>query len=330
MGVPEFFVGDVDDATPELGVAEVFLPVGEVFAVERLKFRGEPRFGVDAVGDGADGHFVLGHAGPDVLPQPLADFAVELAHAVGVAAGAQGEDGHREGVHLVDGRLPVGEEVVEGDADLGRVIAEIFLHQIPWESVVARRDRGVGGEDVGCGHELEGALEVKALVLHAPAHQFQREERRVAFVHVVDRRLEPHGVEGVDAADAEHDLLLDAHFEIAAVELRRDEPVFEPVFGDVGVEQEERDAADHHLPHLGIHVAVEDAHGDDERLVGDAHFRHRQMVEVLVETDALLPAVFVDLLFEIAVPVEEGDGDEVDAQVARRLAMVAGEDAEAA
>ena len=58
--------------------------------------------------------------------------------------------------------------------------------------------------------------------------------------------------------------------------------------------------------------------------------RERQMREVLVQLDALLPAVFVDLLAEVAVPVEQREGDERQVEIARRFAVVAGENAEAA
>ena len=44
----------------------------------------------------------------------------------------------------------------------------------------------------------------------------------------------------------------------------------------------------------------------------------------------LLPAVGVELLAEVALPVEQADAGERDAEAARRLEVVAGEDAEAA
>ena len=54
------------------------------------------------------------------------------------------------------------------------------------------------------------------------------------------------------------------------------------------------------------------------------------MMKILVQTDGVLHAVLVDLLFEVAVPVEQSDRDEIQVEIAGRFAMIAGENAEAA
>ena len=56
----------------------------------------------------------------------------------------------------------------------------------------------------------------------------------------------------------------------------------------------------------------------------------RQLVGVEDGVVLLLPAVPGQGLAEVAVPVEQPDADQRDAEVAGRLEMVAGEDAEAA
>src|SRR4051812_36219177 len=53
-------------------------------------------------------------------------------------------------------------------------------------------------------------------------------------------------------------------------------------------------------------------------------------MEILVQTAGVLDALLVDLLLEIAMPVEQSDRDKIQVEVAGRLAMVAGENAEAA
>ena len=84
---------------------------------------------------------------------------------------------------------------------------------------------------------------------HADA--FEREERRVALVHVVDGGVQAHRLQGAHAADAQHDFLPDARVDVAAVELVGDVAVLrQEVFRNVGVEQVERDAADLDLPDL--------------------------------------------------------------------------------
>jgi hypothetical protein len=99
----------------------------------------------------------------------------------------------------------------------------------------------------------------------------------------------------------------------------------------VGVEQIQRDVADAHLPDLDLHHPL--GHLDlDVQLgaVGAQHRRDRQVVEVGVAVDGVLDALVVDGLVEIALAEQQADGDEGHAQVAGRLAVVAGEDAQPA
>ena len=63
-------------------------------------------------------------------------------------------------------------------------------------------------------------------------------------------------------------------------------------------------------------------------LVG--HRRDRHVVEVGVEVLRVLVALGVDRLVEVALPIQQPDPDEGQQHVARRLAVVAGEDAEPA
>ena len=76
----------------------------------------------------------------------------------------------------------------------------------------------VGGEDGGGDHLLARRRGAQAPVRDQGAHALQREERRVALVHVEDGRRHPGRGEGADAADAEQDLLADAQLAVAAVE----------------------------------------------------------------------------------------------------------------
>ena len=76
----------------------------------------------------------------------------------------------------------------------------------------------------------------------------------------------PSGLERVHAADAEHDLLADAELLVAAVERAGDRAVVGRVLREVRVEQEERHAADLHLPELRVDDAVRVRDVDDEPL----------------------------------------------------------------
>ena len=130
------------------------------------------------------------------------------------------------------------DELLEVDPDLRRVIAEVFPHQLQRESVVARRHRRVRGEDIARRDHLQRGVEIELVLLHLAADQLQREKRRVPFIHVVDRRLDAHRVQRMDAADAEHDLLLDPHLVIAAVKLRGDLAVLLRVLRQIRIEQD--------------------------------------------------------------------------------------------
>ena len=91
-------------------------------------------------------------------------------------------------------------------------------------------DGGVGCENVGRRDDLQRRIKIEFLVDNSSADPFQREKRRVAFVHVEDFRLDPKRVERFDPADPEHDLLAHPHFLIAAVKLRGDQAIFGVVF----------------------------------------------------------------------------------------------------
>ena len=71
----------------------------------------------------------------------------------------------------------------------------------------------------------------------------------MALVEMPHRRLETERAEGPDAADAEHQLLVQAHLAAADVQDVGDRPVLDRVIGDVGVEQEHGHATDLGQPH---------------------------------------------------------------------------------
>ena len=118
---------------------------------------------------------------------------------------------------------------------------------------------------------------------------------------------------------------------VSAVKLRGDEPVFGAVFRHVGVEHVERDPPHGERPYLHPHGPAENLDVDEDRdTVLVRHLPDREVREVLVEPEAFLHSVLADLLAEIALPVEQREGDEWDVEIARRLAVIAREDAEAA
>ena len=133
--------------------------------------------------------------------------------------------------------------------------------------------------------------------------------------------LQAHGLQRPHAADAQHDFLADARIVVAAVERIGDVAILrQDVFGDVGVEQVQRDPAHVQFPNLDANVAGGQLHGDLQVLARCVlHRRNRQGIEVVDRVALLLPAVGVELLPEIALLVEQAEADQRIILVAARI-----------
>ena len=145
------------------------------------------------------------------------------------------------------------------------------------------------------------------------------------------RRRDAERAQRADAADAENDFLLQARFAIAAVESRGEIAILRRVLFEAGVEQVQRDAADRHFPDVGQHGAIAERHRDDaRRSVGLQRLLDGDVgpVEPLVHLE--LPALGRRRLVEVSLRIHEADADQRHAEVARLLAVIAGEHAEAA
>ena len=158
----------------------------------------------------------------------------------------------------------------------------------------------------------------------------------MALVGVEDLRLGCSGEarpqpQGTHTTDAEEHLLLEPLLTPAAVEALGDRAHRVVVAGDVGVEQEQRHAADLGAPHVRAQLSAP-GHRDADDARGAVRLAQqvqRQPLRVGDGIGLLLPAVGVEALLEVAGLVEETDADDRHAEVGRRLEVVAGEDAEA-
>ncbi len=192
--------------------------------------------------------------------------------------------------------------------------------------VVARGDGRVGGED---GAPADG---LERVVLGRGARQLERGERGVALVEVHDAGLDAERVQRPHAADAEQQVLAQAHVGVAHVEARGDPAVGDVVLRPVGVEQQQRHAAHVDPPDLRDQLALapeRDRDGDRLAVVARDE-RARDPVGVRVDPVLVLPARGVDALAEVAVAVHQADRDQRHGQVGGLLEDVAGEHAEAA
>src|ERR671919_2576822 len=131
------------------------------------------------------------------------------------------------------------------------------------------------------------------------------------FIHVKDIRLDAERVKRFHSADPEHDFLAHRHFEVAAIKLGGQQSVLGAVFRRVCIEKVNADPTHTQLPNLGENFATQHRHRNEQGHVATTDFAYRQMIKALIQTNRFLNAFFVDLLPEIAVPVEKADPDKV-------------------
>ncbi len=269
-------------------------------------------------------------ARPDRPPHLAGHLAVQLADAVDRAGGAQRERGHVEQRAAAVVVVPERQEGVAIAAERAPGAGQVGLDQVEGERVVTGGDRRVRREHRRAAHFLERRLERVPLFDHV-ANPLEHDERGMPLVEVPDLRHGAERLEGAHAADAEDDLLLDARLTVAAVEARGQLAVPRRVLFEVGVEQVERHTAEADPPDRHQHAAVAERHGDDDRLPVGAEGRLDGRVgPVQALVDFLLPAFRGHRLVEVALRIHEPDADQRNPEVARFLAVVAGEHAEAA
>ena len=147
-----------------------------------------------------------------------------------------------------------------------------------------------------------------------------------------DRRREPERAQRAHAADAEHDLLAGGGARGRRRRDVRDRAILGRVLLDVGVEQaaptrgrrpRARRATRRRDPGTARDARARGPRRPARPGAPSSAARSSRVVRELL-------AVAVDPLVEVALPVEQPDRDERQLEVARRLAVVAGEHAEAA
>ena len=142
--------------------------------------------------------------------------------------------------------------------------------------------------------------------------------------------MDPERGESFHAADPEQDFLAHAHLEIAAVKFRGDASVLRVVLRNVGVEEIDIHAPDAQFPNPGENFSIENRDRNEKLHFAPASFADWQVVKILVQVNCCLNAVLIDLLPEVAVAIEQTNRNKIQIKIARRFAMVAGQNAEAA
>ena len=329
--LPQRFVGNAGHGVPDRLIVLALAPAArQVLVEERRHLHRQPRRHVRAVRDGPDRPAIVLDAGPDRPPHVARDLAVQLAHAVDVVRRAERERRHVEeraaAVVVVSER----QERITVRAERAPRAGKMRLHEGERKRVVAGGHRRVRREDGRPPNALERRFERRAF-FDPIADALQDHEGRVPLVQMPGGRLDAQRLERAHAADAEDDLLLDPRLAIAAVEPRRELAVPWRVLFEIGVEEKELHASEPHEPHRHEHRAVAERYGDHAgTAVGGDRLLDRRVLPVQSLVHFLLPPFRRHHLVEVALRVHEADADERNAEVARFLAVIAREHAEAA
>ena len=312
MRFPKLAGIDLVDRLPDFRLAHPLHPVGgEIAVVKLLHLPRQPALDMHAVGDVADGNFLFHAPRPEVRPHPPRNMAVQIAHGVRAARELESQHGHAERFVVVL-RLDAADahQLVERDAQLVAQRSEMLFDQVLVEAVVSGGHGRVRGEDRMLGDIAQRGVEGHAVVLHPLAAGFQRGERAMPFVQVINagrdaQRLRAPGrrprrppVPGGCACGCRRRRAGEVNSRSSGL-----------LLGTSQSKQIQMHAAHAHQPHFGQQLAAAGVDRDGDRLAVDAQGRlHRQVLDLRVEIFFVLPAVDVQMLLEIALIVEQPDG----------------------
>ncbi len=156
------------------------------------------------------------------------------------------------------------------------------------------------------------------------ADQLQDQESRVPFVHVENRGLDTQHPQEPHAADTQHHFLHDPGGRIASVNACRHLAQVARVLLHVAIQKIERTASHTRHPYTEEDGGAHDVDLPHERVaIGFQNRLHRQVARIEHRIGFDLPVIPVNGLLEISVPIEKGDSDKAQSQIAGRFGMVA-------
>ena len=276
------------------------------------------------------------NANSDSTPQPAADHTVQTTYRIACTSTAQRENGHAE-VLLIIARVAAAErhEFFAAQSEASTIVGEVRFDQLGREAIVPRRHGRVRRERHCLGNLLVSRKEVaRACAPHPFGGQFERDQRRVSFVQVIELRsgLRPEQPQSLDqsrAADAQQDLLAEPCVPVASIEVASDPAVVLTIPSQIGIEQVQRYTTNLRQPHARQYGAAREWHPDFERhSFGSQNWPKWQRVGLQSIVDFTLPAGSVDRLSEVAIAIQEADADHGHTQVTGRLQVIAGKYAE--
>ena len=126
----------------------------------------------------------------------------------------------------------------------------------------------------------------------------------MTFVDMPGRWRKARRAQRPHAADTEHHLLPDAHRLVTTIQTPGDISIVGAILGAIGIEQNQRDAADQRAPQAHDHIAPGNPQSHLQPLAVRASERlHGQIARVMVAVLRVLHAIVVDPLREVTLPV---------------------------
>src|SRR5271154_773006 len=207
----------------------------------------------------------------------------------------------------------------------------MLFDQIRIEAIMTGRYGGVGGEHHFPRHARHGAVETDAFLLHPRVNRFQHGKSAVPLIQVKNARHDAHGFEGTEASNAQQQLLPDASPRVATVKPGSQFSVVRSIGFYVRIEKKQVAASHRYTPDFGMNrtVAGLDLHHDGPSIPADRGLK-RQLIDVGLQIFFLLPAVTIQALAKISLPIKQTDADERNGEIGRALDMVSGKNTEPA
>ena len=145
----------------------------------------------------------------------------------------------------------------------------------------------------------------------------------MAFVQMIDARRDSQRAKGFHTTDTKQQLLANASPLVAAIETICQLAVLGLVTFDVGIQQIQLHPTHADQPHLGKQLTVASVNLDRDGLpVGASRRFERRVLDLGILILFALVSVFIQVLAEVALAIEQPDRDERNAQAARTLDVV--------
>ena len=229
------------------------------------------------------------------------------SHAVGVARKLQRQQRHVQHSIAITAQLFQPRRAIAAQDAIGL---------LGGKAVVAGRHRRVRSEHALLPHQRQIGFRRRAQRPSAQLalDQRQRQQRRVALIHVEHVYPQAQSTGQPYAAHAQHDLLLQTVIRVAAIQVIGKPAIPPRVAVDIRVEQIDRNdvpVAAHHIvaPGAHSHDAVFHAHRDARRLLG-AEVRRIPRLHIFA-----LHAIQIQMLLEVSLAMRKRERHQWNAQV---------------